>query len=248
MRDGPRGGGACASSRIEATRHPPVKGQRASPGPAGVGKRPGWAAPRRLVDEWTALVLPTLRSAPPAPHARLRRDHPGSHGPRSDAAGRVPTAPGSSGRRPAARPGRSLRPRPSTRTSTEPTSVSGSRRRPAHRTSRRSAASTSDSSSTKRMPTWPWPACARPAGASSCPRGRGEHHLGRSMSKVPRTRVSMTTAATALLPPAQPGPSRARCQRPSRRPGWCRVARGDRLGDAPGRSDAGALLRLSFGR
>ena len=60
MRDGPRGGGACASSRIEATRHPPVKGQRASPGPAGVGKRPGWAAPRRLVDEWTALVLPTL--------------------------------------------------------------------------------------------------------------------------------------------------------------------------------------------
>jgi hypothetical protein len=36
-----------------------VKGQRASPGPAGVGKRPGWAAPRRLVDEWTALVLPS---------------------------------------------------------------------------------------------------------------------------------------------------------------------------------------------
>jgi hypothetical protein len=50
MGDGPRGGGACASSRMEATRHPPAKGQRASPGPAGVGNRPGWAAPRRLVD------------------------------------------------------------------------------------------------------------------------------------------------------------------------------------------------------
>ena len=48
-RDGPRGAGACASSRIEATRHPPVKGKRASPGPAGVGKPPGWAAPRRLL-------------------------------------------------------------------------------------------------------------------------------------------------------------------------------------------------------
>jgi hypothetical protein len=64
MGDGPRGGGACASTRIEATRHPPVRGPRASPGPAGVGKRPGWAAPRRLVDEWTALVLPTLLLPP----------------------------------------------------------------------------------------------------------------------------------------------------------------------------------------
>jgi hypothetical protein len=45
MGDGPRGGGACASSRIEATRHSPGKGQRASPGPAGVGERPRWAAP-----------------------------------------------------------------------------------------------------------------------------------------------------------------------------------------------------------
>ena len=58
--DGPRGGGACPSSRIEATRHPPLKGERARPGLAGVGKHLGWAAPWRLVDERTALVLPTL--------------------------------------------------------------------------------------------------------------------------------------------------------------------------------------------
>ena len=28
-----------------------------SPGPAGAGKRPRWASPRRLVDEWTALSI-----------------------------------------------------------------------------------------------------------------------------------------------------------------------------------------------
>lgn len=38
MGDGPRGGGACGPSRMEATRHP-RNGQRASPGPAGVSNR-----------------------------------------------------------------------------------------------------------------------------------------------------------------------------------------------------------------
>jgi hypothetical protein len=41
MRDGPRGGGACASSRIEATRLSPVRGPLARPGPASVGEPPG---------------------------------------------------------------------------------------------------------------------------------------------------------------------------------------------------------------
>jgi len=43
--DGQPGGGACASSRIELTRHPPVKGQRAGPGAAGVGLAPGMGRP-----------------------------------------------------------------------------------------------------------------------------------------------------------------------------------------------------------
>jgi len=38
-----------------------VKLQRAKPRPAGVGERPQCAAPGRVVDEWTGLVLPTLR-------------------------------------------------------------------------------------------------------------------------------------------------------------------------------------------
>jgi DNA-directed RNA polymerase specialized sigma24 family protein len=38
-----------------------VKVQRPSPGPAGVAERPQRAAPRRVVDEWTGLVLPTRR-------------------------------------------------------------------------------------------------------------------------------------------------------------------------------------------
>jgi len=63
-RDGPRSGGACAWGRIDATRLPPVKGQRASPASAGVGKRPGCSAPRRSVDERTALVLPSADLRP----------------------------------------------------------------------------------------------------------------------------------------------------------------------------------------
>ena len=50
------------SLRLEPDRgHPALsrEGKRASPGPAGVGNRQGWAAPRKLGDEWTAPILPT---------------------------------------------------------------------------------------------------------------------------------------------------------------------------------------------